>query len=263
MLVRTAIILAAGLSTRLRPIIGNMPKQLLRINNVPLIAFPIASLLKNGIKHFYVVVNTMNKDYISEILEYMGVSYDLILNKKPERANGYSALLALERVDDEYVMLSMSDHIFSPNIPPKLLNAREADIIIGADTKPAFISVFEATKLLVDENNNVKDIGKNIANYNCIDIGLFVMKKSVVKTYKEFCNRNFVVELASLIKHSINVGRNVIAVDVQGLPWLDIDTEEDLHKVRGIANNFINQLINDLLDYLRIFIEEETTLQVE
>lgn len=59
--VKNAILLAAGLGTRLRPITDDIPKCLVPINGKPLLEIWLEQLFKFGVEHFWV-----NTHYLSE-----------------------------------------------------------------------------------------------------------------------------------------------------------------------------------------------------
>lgn len=50
-----AVLLAAGLGTRLRPITNKVPKCMVPVNGMPIIEKQILNLVENGIKDIYVV----------------------------------------------------------------------------------------------------------------------------------------------------------------------------------------------------------------
>lgn len=255
MIVKEAVILAAGLSTRLRSILGNLPKQLLKIFNIPLIAFPLSILMNCNVDRFYIVVNPNNYELISKFLDKVGLNVKYIVNDNPERGNGYSALLALSKVRDDIVFLSMSDHIFSPKIPKKLLEfEKRFDILVGVDSKPKYVDVDEATKVFADASNRLLNIGKGISDFTHIDIGIFLIRKDLHKIFEEYNKQSYLVEFASLIKYAREKNCEVLVADVEGLPWIDIDTPEDLQKVKTIASNFINDTIREVYEYIRKFI---------
>lgn len=66
-----AILMAAGLGSRLRPITEKIPKPLVKVNNVPMIETVIGGLNNRGIGHIYVVVG-----YLKEQFEYLKTKYN-------------------------------------------------------------------------------------------------------------------------------------------------------------------------------------------
>lgn len=73
-----ALVLSAGMGTRLKPLTLKVPKPLLEIDSVPLIAFPLFNLRKNGIKN--VIINLF---WMGEMIkDVLGSGHHLGLNIK-------------------------------------------------------------------------------------------------------------------------------------------------------------------------------------
>ena len=60
-----AIILAAGLGTRLRPMTDNTPKALIKVKDKPLVEYQIEFLKENGIDEIIVVVGYLHEQFDS------------------------------------------------------------------------------------------------------------------------------------------------------------------------------------------------------
>ena len=69
-----AIILAAGLGTRLRPMTDNTPKALIKVKGKPLVEYQIEFLKEKGIDEIIVVVG-----YLHEKFDYLKEKYDVEL----------------------------------------------------------------------------------------------------------------------------------------------------------------------------------------
>lgn len=97
-----AIILAAGMGTRLRPFTEDIPKCLVKVNGTPIIERQIAFLKEKGIQDITIV-----SGYKAKKLDYLrseqGV--DIIFNENYCRYNNiYSLYLVLDRFKDTYII---------------------------------------------------------------------------------------------------------------------------------------------------------------
>ena len=97
-----AIILAAGLGTRLRPMTENTPKALVQVNQKPLIEYQIEFLKEKGIHDIIIIVG-----YLKEQFDYLKEKYGvrLVFNDKyADYNNFYSLYLVKEELANSYVI---------------------------------------------------------------------------------------------------------------------------------------------------------------
>ncbi len=97
-----AIILAAGLGTRLRPMTENTPKALVKVNQKPLVEYQIEYLKERGIDDIIIVVG-----YLKEQFDYLKEKYGvrLVFNDKyADYNNFYSLYLVKEELANSYVI---------------------------------------------------------------------------------------------------------------------------------------------------------------
>lgn len=97
-----AIILAAGMGTRLRPLTNEIPKCLVPVNGVPMIERQIQFLHEKGITDI-----TLVSGYKAEKLDYLKEKYgvDIVFNYKYDTCNNiFSMYLVRERLHDTYVI---------------------------------------------------------------------------------------------------------------------------------------------------------------
>ncbi len=250
-----AIILAAGFGTRLKGHIS-LPKPVIRVFGLPLIAYSMASLRASGVEKFYVVVNEHNANHVEEVVSKADVDVELVVNTRPELGNGYSLLVGMEHVKGERFYVSMSDHIYTPDIPQSLGNPCDADVAVCVDSNPRLVDEEEATRVLVDRGL-VLDIGKGLENYTHVDAGVMAMSVGMYDAYTRYVSEDCVNELSSLIRNAVLDGFRVVAVDVSGAPWVDMDRIDDIRRVELEASWFIRELHERLKPYIQPFIEEE------
>ena len=97
-----AILLAAGMGTRLRPLTENTPKSLIEINGEPLLERQIRFLKEIGIEEIYIVTG-----YLKEKFEYLIEKFNVVLihNEYYNKYNNiYSMYLAKDFLGDSYVI---------------------------------------------------------------------------------------------------------------------------------------------------------------
>lgn len=99
-----AIILAAGMGTRLRPLTNDTPKGLVKVNGVSMVEREIENLKEIGIDEIIVVTGYL-KDKFDYLKEKYGVK--LIHNDKYDVYNNlYTMYLVREYLEDSYVLES-------------------------------------------------------------------------------------------------------------------------------------------------------------
>lgn len=88
-----AILMAAGLGTRMRPLTDNVPKPLIKVHGRPMIESIIEGLKYRGVKSFIVVVG-----YLGEQFKYLESKYNnlkIIENKDYQTVNNISSINAV------------------------------------------------------------------------------------------------------------------------------------------------------------------------
>ena len=97
-----AIILAAGMGTRLRPLTNDRPKCLVAVNGVPMVERQIQFLKEKCIDDI-----TLVSGYKAEALEYLKEKYgvDIVFNDRYDTCNNINSLyIVRDRFHDTYVL---------------------------------------------------------------------------------------------------------------------------------------------------------------
>ncbi|ASJ07894.1 CDP-alcohol phosphatidyltransferase [Thermococcus siculi] len=239
MVPRTAVVLAAGLGTRM----GGKPKGLVKVAGREILYRTMTLLKRNGVERFVVVTNERYGPLYRDFIGRHGFNAELVINPEPEKGNGHSLHLARGRVSGRFVLV-MSDHVYSEAFVEKAIGG---DGLI-ADRKPKWVEIGEATKVRV-RDGRIDSIGKNLKGWDAVDTGFFVLDEGIFEiTAVLEREKNGDYSLSEVIERA-----RVPVTFVDGLGWTDVDTPNDLKRarkmlvftsVKGTGDGFISRHLN-------------------
>jgi choline kinase len=235
------IILAAGISARLRPLTDAMPKCLLKVGGKTLLERSIKNILAAGIKEIAIVVG-YQAEMIREFLKQRFPQQRICLILNPNYANtnnAYSLLLARQFLEDRNKKLSYklllldSDILFSGKLLPYLLSVEAQNKIavrkLGEHNE-------EEIQVGINSDDNINFIGKrpafDKAQGESIGIELFSAEVAaklfavLERRVRDGMGRSEFYEAA--FQEMIDEGVILKAADVSAFPAIEIDTPEDL-----------------------------------
>ena len=178
MQIKHAVILAAGNSERFKAEGTQLPKVLLKLGGLRLLERAILTLKEAGIEHFKIVtgdhreqiVNTMGK---IKRLQTLDIEY--VKAENYHLGNGMSLAAGAAEIEEPF-LLTMSDHVFSPTtiktFKQRVIDQPELPALACDPKVDDVFDLDDATKVL-SEDGQIKEINKELDNYNLIDIGLF------------------------------------------------------------------------------------------
>jgi choline kinase len=226
-----AVILIAGQGSRLRGANKNLLKPFVPVLGRPLLSYTLETLSCAGISTTHFVVGYESERVIAQAKQLVPphISAAFIVNRDWAKQNGISLLAAAGHVSAPF-LLTMGDHVFDDTIIECLLENFEPGLLnIGVDRKLDSIVDLEDAMKIRTRGNQVIDIGKNLRNYDAIDIGLFVcpdeifdyLERAKSGSHKSDCSLSDGVRLMA--------GDNKVrAVDIGESWWQDVDTPEML-----------------------------------
>jgi choline kinase len=259
------VILAAGASTRLRPLTDTIPKCLLKIGGKMLLERTIENVLASGITEIAIVVG-YRAETIREFVKqrYSQIRIRFIFNPNfAHTNNAYSLLLArrfLEdtdgRVNKNFLLLD-SDIFFSEKLLQSFLDQFCQEFLEPGQSKTGQCLVAirvsgehneEEIRVKVNEHGAIVQIGKNtpLAETYGESIGielfsqnasarLFTVLEQRVRSGEgrsEFYEMTF--------QKMIEEGVFFKAVDMSTFPAIEIDTPEDLRSAEKLALDFLS-----------------------
>ena len=165
-----ALILAAGLGTRLRPITDTRPKCMAEVNGIKIIDRQLSNLQANGLSDIY-VISGYKSEILSAHINDRWPSVRVITNRDYDRTNNmYSLFLAREFLDGSNFLLMNGDVYFDAGITAGLLSCGHEDAI--ACDKSQYLE--ESMKVIYD-GRKITHISKTITpeEYYAVSIDIY------------------------------------------------------------------------------------------
>lgn len=224
-MVKKAVIIAAGMGSRLNGSGGNLPKPLVPVAGVGLLKRTLLSARRAGIGEFVVVVGYRGEEVRQAISEdpQVDVRIDWVENPEWGRGNGISVLKARDYVDGPFLLM-MADHLFEPQVIARLrlLPVAGGEAVLGVDDRLDRVHDMEdATKVFL-EGDRILRIGKDLEDYNAVDTGIFLCTPALFDGIERS-----VADGDDSLSGGVRVlaaEGNMRAAGIGGLFWLDVDT---------------------------------------
>jgi len=233
-----AVILAAGIASRLRPLTNNTPKCLLKVGSKSILELTIENLVANGINEIIIVTGFLDHK-IKDFLDSRFPDLDIIFchNELYESTNNiYSLWLAKDALDGDDMLLMDSDIVFDGRIIAKLRNSGFENCLA---LKRHDLSD-EEIKVLVDKGGRILDISKEVNPKKAAgeSIGIEIFSRQLLPELFRVIDRkvnterkvNIFYEVA--FQELINENHDIFIVDVTDFFCMEIDTADDL-KIAG------------------------------
>lgn len=161
-----AVILAAGVGSRLSPLTDDRPKPLVEVHGRPMLAWTLDALIANDVRRFVVVVGHRSsriEQFVDE--QYGDVDIELIYNCDYSESNNAASLaFAARSVGASPMLLLDGDLYFDPTILLDVLASRRTSVVVRRSQELGA----EEVKVSVDDFENVLRIGKHLDVDDCI-----------------------------------------------------------------------------------------------
>ncbi|NOZ59462.1 MAG: phosphocholine cytidylyltransferase family protein [Euryarchaeota archaeon] len=229
-----AVILAAGLGSRLGELTRDRPKTLLEVCGRPLISYILENLSSCGIEEAVIVTGYAERR-LREVVgdgSASGVRVSYVRNPRYATTNNsYSLSLVRERVRGGFLIVN-SDVLFHPGILEILLSSPLGGVVLSVDLGK---ELGEEEMKVTARGGRITDIGKELPPREAVGeyIGLARVDAASVEAF--FAALDEVLrELGSGVFYEeafrgmIGMGLAVRYTSTDGLPWVEIDTPEDL-----------------------------------
>ena len=230
---RTAIILAGGLGTRLRQLVSDVPKPMASVNGCPFIAHLMDYWIGQGITQFIISVGYLKESIINYFgNEYRGIKIDYSEEESPLGTGG-GVLLAIKKIkSDDYFVLLNGDTFFEVDLKQMILYAEKnnADICY---------SLFKAAEPNRYGRINCDSLGR-ILGLNSIKAklgetangGVYILRKSALINQQLEIDTKTSFE-DEVLPNALNAGRKFYGIEFSG-SFIDIGVPSDYQRATEV-----------------------------
>lgn len=242
--VTRAVVLAAGTGSRLGEGGDPTPKPLRAVAGVPLLVRVLRTLESAGIREAVVIIGHQGEAVRRALVAEpsLGLELSFVNNERFLAKNGVSLLAAADFVDRE-CLLTMSDHLYSPELVRRLLAAElpsgACALGVDYDVERCF-DIDDATKVGV-ASGKIADIGKELQVYDAIDTGVFRIGPALIEELARLDDQQGDCSLSDGVRALANRGA-FHAVDVGDVRWIDVDTPAALERAEAMLRVFGDHL---------------------
>ena len=230
------LIIAAGEGSRLSN--RGDSKPLIPLLGIPLIERVMLNANKVGLRDFYIVTGYNGekvRKHLDQFIQNHDITITHLINEEWEKQNGLSILKAKGQIKENFILL-MADHIFNENILARLMETEDDDsevrLAVDYNIDNKMVDLDDVTKVLVDGNDRIIDIGKDIKEYNAYDTGIFHCSPAIFEALEESVANG---------DSSLSGGMKILAkkkkariFDIKENYWIDVDDEEAFKKAENI-----------------------------
>ena len=224
-----AMILAAGLGSRLAPITNYCPKSMVPVNGKPILMKQIENLQENGVTDI-TIISGYKAEILEEAVHSKYPEIKIICSEYYETTNNmYSAYLGQDAMNNEGFLMMNADVFYDASVIAELIkfgapNAIVTDIGTYLD---------ESMKVIEVDGHLVK-ISKNIPSEEALGVSIDVYKFSAEGANAFFKKCSEYIDVRKELKLWSEIALNDILSEVEFMAcplvgrWLEIDNHNDL-----------------------------------
>jgi choline kinase len=243
-----AIILAAGMGTRLGKYTKDLPKGMLNFNGKSLIEWQVETLRACGINDIVII-----KGYMPDKINISGVKY--YINNDFVETNMVETLFTAEKEMDDEILVCYSDILYEKEVIRKILDAK---VDVGVTVDEDYWEYWKARldepeddteSLIIDDDGKIIDLGDtdcSIDKAKVRYVGLIKFSQKGIESLKNVYHENKdkyfdkdepwlmsksfkKAYMTCMLQAIINTGQRVDPIRIRH-GWLEFDTIEDYER---------------------------------
>lgn len=227
-----AIILAAGFGSRLKAAEGH--KLLATIDGRTLLSWHLDAFSRLGITDLTIVTGFEHEALeaaVARATAAQPIRVHTAYNQDFDRSNGLSVLAGIEQSGAPSTIpfwLTMGDHLFDPGLFSAIasgeVTAPTGQGALYIDRKlDTIYDVPDATKLRFEQDGNLDAIGKEIGEFNAVDVGLFWCAPGFVTALEEALEESGDCSTSDAVR-ALEAAGEFSFPEIGPYLWQDVDT---------------------------------------
>ncbi len=242
------IILAGGSGTRLYPLTKTVSKQLLPVNDKPMIYYPLSILMRAGIREILIISTPQDMPNYRNLLgsgEDYGLNFSYKIQPSPDGL-AQAFILGEEFIGGDSVCLILGDNIFYGHGIDRLLDSSIKNVEENAFATIYGYYVQDPERYGVvsfDKNGRALTIEEkpNKPKSNYAVVGLYFYPNSVIDIAKNIKpSARGELEITSVNQYYLKQKKLKVELMKRGFAWPDTGTHKSLLE----ASNFIEAIEN-------------------
>lgn len=234
-----AVILAAGIGSRIWPLTDSCPKTLLKVGGQTILERMLTHIQDCGIRDVIFVLGYLNEKIESFVKEnFPTLNAKFVINDIYKQTNtGFSLMLAKDFVQGSSFIKFDADVVFDIEILRKLIDSKYENCLC-VDKNINLQE--EEVKVIIRENNQVLEVSKSISPKSAMGESIGIEKISsttagiLFEVLEEMMEENYNRKEYYESAYEKLISKDIMfyAVDITGHSWTEIDTKEDLYKAQ-------------------------------
>ena len=229
-----AIILAAGVGSRIKPMTDSCPKSLLKVGDYTILEMMISHIQNCGINEVVFVLGYLQeqiKDHVNT--KFPDLDAHFVTNDRYAETNtAFSLMLAKDLIEGAAFVKFDADVVFDEQILEKLIECEYSNCLcidknINLDA--------EEIKVIVDDQNRVLKASKTVNPKDAVGESIGIEKIDSKTAMLLFAELRMMMEdiqnhqeyYEAAYERLIEKNVPFYAFDISGLKWTEIDTKED------------------------------------
>lgn len=238
-----AVVLAAGVGSRINQITKKIPKTMIKINNKYIFEYILESLYKSNIREVVFVVGykaNILKPKLQEKCNDLGINLKIVFNKKYKTTNTmYSLWLARNYLKSKFIFLH-GDLIFSHKMLNKFIRFPNQNAVLVDKKNP---KDWDDAMKIISNNKFLKYMSKSISvsEMDGVAIGMYKFNlkgskelfKVITNLVKVKIKKNWVSEAINIMSKKIKINLQISKLHA----WADVDNLVDLKSAKKIIKD--------------------------